>query len=58
LSSDDNAGPAVSDRERRGPVGLYWVGSESGLRPTAVQKVAGERDKGAQTDFRGRAWPK
>jgi hypothetical protein len=28
---DDSAGPAVSDRERRGLVGLYWAGSESGL---------------------------
>jgi hypothetical protein len=55
---DDSVGPAVSDRERRGPVGLYWAGSESELRPTAVQKVGGEGDKGARADFRGRAWPK
>jgi hypothetical protein len=33
---DDSVGPAVSDRERRGAVGLYWAASESGLRPTAV----------------------
>jgi hypothetical protein len=52
---DDSVGPAVSDRERRGPVGLYWAASESGLRPTAV---GGEGDKGARADFRGRAWPK
>jgi hypothetical protein len=52
---DDSVGPSVSDRERRGPVGLYWAASESGLRPTAV---GGEGDKGARADFRGQAWPK
>jgi hypothetical protein len=55
---DDSRDLLVSDRERRGPVGLYWAGSESGLRPTTVQKVGGEGDKGARVDFRGRAWPK
>jgi hypothetical protein len=52
---DDSVGPAVSDRERRGAVGLYWAASESGLRPSAV---GGEGDKGARADFRGWAWSK
>jgi hypothetical protein len=29
---DDRGGPLVSDRERREQVGLYWAGSEFGLR--------------------------
>jgi hypothetical protein len=36
----------------------YWAESESGLRPTLVQKVGGGGDKGPRADFRGRAWPK
>jgi hypothetical protein len=32
-----------------------WAESESRLRPTLVQKVGGERDKGPRADFCG--WP-